>query len=57
MPYYKNRFSLEKEDFPETLDTYERTISLPLWPGMTETQINRVIKVVKTLAREYNKLH
>ena len=54
MPYYKKRYALEDFDFPETLNTYKRTISLPLWPGMTDSQINRVITVVKTLASEYN---
>jgi len=55
MPYYKKRYSLEDVDFPETLDTFKRTISLPVWPGMTEAQVKRVITVVKTLGSEYNK--
>jgi len=55
MPYYKKRYSLEDGDFPETLKTYERTISLPIWPGMTDAQINRVITVVKTIGSEYNR--
>ena len=54
MPYYKKRYSLEDRDFPETLETYNKSISLPLWPGLTESQINRVITVVKDLASEYN---
>ena len=53
MPYYKNRYSLEDEDFPETFKTYNRTISLPIWPGMTESQIERVIAMVKSVASEY----
>jgi dTDP-4-amino-4,6-dideoxygalactose transaminase len=50
MPYYKNRYSLEDNDFPETLKTFNRTISLPIWPGMTESQIDRVHATVKSLA-------
>ena len=53
MPYYKKRYSLSGEDFPETLKTYSRTISLPIWPGMTSSQIDRVIAVVKNLGSEY----
>jgi dTDP-4-amino-4,6-dideoxygalactose transaminase len=53
MPYYKKRYSLEDNDFPETLKTFNRTISLPIWPGMTESQIDRVITIVKSLASEY----
>ena len=55
MPYYKKRYALEDDDFPETFKTYTRTISLPIWPGMTESQVNRVITVVKDLGSEYTK--
>jgi len=55
MPYYKKRYFLEDEDFPETLKSFKQTITLPLWPGLTDAQINRVITVVKTLACEYNR--
>jgi len=55
MPYYKERYSLNDTDFPETLKTYNSTISLPVWPGMNEAQINRVIQVVKELALNYTK--
>ena len=55
MPYYKERYSLQDMDFPETLKTYNSTISLPIWPGMNEAQINRVIQVVKDLALKYTR--
>ena len=55
MPYYKERYALEYGDFPQTIKTYSQSISLPLWPGMTESQINRVITVVKALCSEYTK--
>jgi dTDP-4-amino-4,6-dideoxygalactose transaminase len=55
MPYYKKRYSLEDMDFPETLKTYKQSISLPIWPGMTDIQINHVIQVVKNLALKYTK--
>ena len=55
MPYYKNRYGLKDNDFPETMDLYKRIISLPIWPGMTDKQIDRVIEVVKTLGSDYDK--
>ena len=55
MPYYKKRYSLISADFPETFASFNRSISLPIWPGMTESQINRVIRVVKKLGSEYTK--
>jgi len=53
MPYYKERYSFKDGDFPETLKSFSQTITLPIWPGMTEAQVSRVITVVKSLASEY----
>jgi len=53
MPYYKERYSLKDEDLTETIKSYNRVISLPIWPGMTDAETQRVIKVVKTLGSEY----
>jgi dTDP-4-amino-4,6-dideoxygalactose transaminase len=53
MPYYKKRYDLRDEDFPESLNSFSCLISLPIWPGMTESQIHRVITVVKTAGAEY----
>ena len=47
MPYYKEFYSLEDMDFPETMKSFRNSISLPIWPGMTEEQVKRVINVVK----------
>ena len=55
MPYYKNRYKLAGEDFPQTMASFKNEISLPIWPGMTRQMIDRVITVVKTLAIKYNK--
>ena len=54
-PYYKKRYNLNERDLEQTFSTYSRCLSLPIWPGMTEDQIERVIGVVKTLACKYNK--
>ncbi|MDR2258792.1 MAG: DegT/DnrJ/EryC1/StrS family aminotransferase [Treponema sp.] len=53
MPYYKNRYDLRDEDFPESLNSFSDIISLPLWPGMTESQIHRVITMVKAVKEDY----
>jgi dTDP-4-amino-4,6-dideoxygalactose transaminase len=49
MPYYRNRYGLEEEDFPASMDSFRRVISLPLWPGMGEVRVERVIKTVKAV--------
>jgi len=50
MPFYKNRYQLSEEDFPQTMKSYRREISLPIWPGMTGDQVERVIAAVRGLS-------
>jgi dTDP-4-amino-4,6-dideoxygalactose transaminase len=53
MPFYKNRYSLADGDFPETMKSFRQEISLPIWPGMSRAQVERVITVVKSIAGAY----
>jgi dTDP-4-amino-4,6-dideoxygalactose transaminase len=46
MPYYKERYNLKEGDFPCAEDAFGREISLPIWPGMTDQQVDRVIEAV-----------
>ena len=55
MPFYKNRYNLNENDFPETMNAYKHEISLPIWPGMSKEQVTQVIDVVKSIAAEYTK--
>jgi dTDP-4-amino-4,6-dideoxygalactose transaminase len=52
MPYYKKRYALEDADFPESLNAFREVVSLPIWPGMGEKRVERVISAVKSLIRE-----
>jgi dTDP-4-amino-4,6-dideoxygalactose transaminase len=49
MPYYKKLYDFKDEDFPESCRSFRRVISLPIWPGMEEAQVERVIESVKTI--------
>lgn len=50
-PYYRRRFGYAPSDLPTALELYERSISLPIYPRMTDEEVDRVIDVVTTLAR------
>ena len=54
-PYYKNTYGYREEDFPVASKQYQRYLSLPIFPGMTESQIDYVIEnvleIVKFAAR------
>jgi perosamine synthetase len=42
-PYYRDRWGYLPGDFPVATREYERVISLPIWPGMTADDIDRVV--------------
>lgn len=47
MSYFKKRYGLKREDFPEAAKKYDATISLPFWPDMTDEMVDRVIRAVR----------
>ncbi|MFA5078480.1 MAG: DegT/DnrJ/EryC1/StrS family aminotransferase, partial [Dehalococcoidia bacterium] len=52
-PYYARTFGYKPEDFPNAKYVYERAVSLPLYPAMTEDDVNDVVKAVKYIASKY----
>jgi len=46
MTYWSRRYSLSPADFPEAYTKFLSTISLPVWQGMTEAQVDRVVRAV-----------
>lgn len=45
-PYYQNAFGLSPQDFPNATTLFTRNISLPLFPAMTEAEIEQVVEAV-----------
>lgn len=54
-PYYKNTFGYTAGDFPNASRVFDRIISLPIYPKMTEGDVQRVIDAVVGLLREYGR--
>ncbi len=46
MSYWSKRYSLSPDDFPEAFSKFSRTISLPIWQGMSPAQVERVASIV-----------
>ena len=46
MPYYSKRYGLKPADFPRSLAAYEQAVSLPIYPGLSDEQVERIIAVV-----------
>jgi dTDP-4-amino-4,6-dideoxygalactose transaminase len=52
-PYYQESFGWLHEDCPVATETWSRLVSLPLFPGMREEEIEYVIHTVKLLCARY----
>jgi dTDP-4-amino-4,6-dideoxygalactose transaminase len=53
MPYYRKTYGFKPEDFPVAYRTYLRSISLPIYAGLAEQQVSRVIATVRALGRRF----
>ncbi|MGQ9525260.1 MAG: DegT/DnrJ/EryC1/StrS family aminotransferase [Armatimonadota bacterium] len=53
--YYMEKYGFRKGDFPTAENAYERLISLPLYPGMTQGDLNHVIWAVKEIIARHRR--
>jgi dTDP-4-amino-4,6-dideoxygalactose transaminase len=51
MTYYRERYGHAPEDFPAALDSFQRCISLPLSPSLTDGEVERVIEAVTEIGQ------
>lgn len=50
-PYYRRRFGYKPGDFPVAEEYYQECLSLPLFPRMSDDEVDRVIEVVSKLSQ------
>jgi dTDP-4-amino-4,6-dideoxygalactose transaminase len=48
-PFYRDTYRLVAEDFPAALHAYQRAVSLPLYPGMIDEDVEDVIAAVEQI--------
>ncbi|HKB41770.1 MAG TPA: DegT/DnrJ/EryC1/StrS aminotransferase family protein, partial [Gemmataceae bacterium] len=51
-PYYRDRYGFRPEDFPVASREYERIVSLPLYPRMSDRDVEDVIEAVTEVVRQ-----
>ena len=51
-PYYRERYALRPDDFPNAWSAYERIISLPIYAKMSDDDVRHVIDAVREIAAE-----
>jgi dTDP-4-amino-4,6-dideoxygalactose transaminase len=54
-PYYRDRFGYVPDDFPVALANYQRMLSLPLHPGLSDGDVEDVIAAVQDIAQEFRR--
>ena len=53
-PYYKKIFSLTNEDYPVANLVFEQSLSLPIYPGLGESEVEYIIEYVLEYAKDIN---
>lgn len=48
-PFYRDAYQLATDDFPAALYTYQRVVSLPIYPSMTDDDVEDVIAAVEQI--------
>jgi len=54
-PYYRNKYGYRSTDFPNAYAAYQRIISLPLYPKMTDQDVEDVIGTMLSLAQRHRR--
>lgn len=52
-PYYQETFGWRPEDFPVATALWERLVSLPIFPGMRDNELEHVVHTVRGLCAQY----
>lgn len=53
LSYFRKTFGYRSNDFPVAYEIGKRTISLPLYPKLDETDVKKVCKALKTILKNY----
>jgi dTDP-4-amino-4,6-dideoxygalactose transaminase len=54
-PYYRDTLGYRADDFPNAQAAFARLVSLPIYPGMTESDVQNVIEAVRKIVRRFRR--
>jgi dTDP-4-amino-4,6-dideoxygalactose transaminase len=54
-PYYRDRYGFRPEDFPVAYREFQRIVSLPLHPRLTDADADDVIEAVRSIVAEHRR--
>jgi perosamine synthetase len=53
--FYSETFKLDDKNYPVASSVFPRLLSLPIYPGMTDKNIDKVINVFTDILKKYRK--
>lgn len=54
-PYYRDKYGYKPEDFPVAYREYQRIVSLPLYPRMSDQDVEDVIEAVAEVVKRFRR--
>jgi dTDP-4-amino-4,6-dideoxygalactose transaminase len=54
-PYYRAALGSHSQDFPASESLYQRIVSLPIYPGMTDEEVHWVIESVADITKQFRR--
>lgn len=54
-PYYRNKYGFKPDDFPVAHSNYQRMISLPLHPRLTDSDVDDVISAILDIVQQFHR--
>jgi perosamine synthetase len=54
-PYYQRTYGYRPGEFPVAEDYFDRCISLPIYPGMTDEDLHRVIEALHDISHQFRR--
>ena len=53
--YYSETFNLSDKDYPVASSVFPRLLSLPIYPGMTDENVDKVIDIIVDTLDKFKK--
>tara|TARA_B100001123_G_scaffold424024_1_gene534976 strand:- start:302 stop:1477 length:1176 start_codon:yes stop_codon:yes gene_type:complete len=54
LSYYKKKYNFKKNNFPISEEYYNGCISLPLYPSLSDKDVQRVVNTIKNFIKKFN---
>jgi dTDP-4-amino-4,6-dideoxygalactose transaminase len=51
LTYYKHKYNIRVNDFPHALNNYQKILSLPIYPGLKDSEVYYICEKIKEIAK------